>query len=98
MARARPVLRTQFLQGKYMGGVAIMAGYALITGIAMLVFSHLQNRHLMKFENTAHGWIRAGKTKFVLTPGRQKRILRAEIERIMWEMQEKPAMRSNSLY
>ena len=46
----------------------------------------------IKSVETVHGWIRAGKIKYVLTPGGQKRIPRAEVERITREMQEKPAM------
>jgi excisionase family DNA binding protein len=34
---------------------------------------------------TVHDWIRAGKIKYVLTPGGQKRIPRAEVERIILE-------------
>jgi ABC-type transport system involved in multi-copper enzyme maturation permease subunit len=43
---SKPVSRTQFLLGKYMGGVAVMAGYALIASIAMLVFAHFQRMEL----------------------------------------------------
>lgn len=38
--------------------------------------------------------IRAGKIKYLLTPGNQKRIPRAEVERITREMQEKPKRRT----
>jgi excisionase family DNA binding protein len=49
-------------------------------------------RDLMRLKTveTVHGWIRAGKIKYVLTPGGQKRIPRAEVERITREMQERP--------
>jgi ABC-type transport system involved in multi-copper enzyme maturation permease subunit len=36
---AKPVSRSQFLLGKYLGGVAVMAGYALLASIAILVFA-----------------------------------------------------------
>jgi ABC-type transport system involved in multi-copper enzyme maturation permease subunit len=36
---AKPVSRSQFLLGKYLGGVAVMAGYALIASIAILLFA-----------------------------------------------------------
>ena len=53
-------------------------------------------RDLMRLKTmeTVHGWIRAGKIKYVITPGGQKRIPRAEVERITRELQEKQAMRS----
>jgi excisionase family DNA binding protein len=47
----------------------------------------------IKSVETVHGWIRAGKIKYVLTPGGQKRIPRAEFERITREMHEKPTRR-----
>jgi excisionase family DNA binding protein len=47
----------------------------------------------IKSVETVHGWIRAGKIKYVLTPGGQKRIPRAEVERITREMQERPKRR-----
>ena len=36
---AKPVSRAQFLLGKYLGGVAVMAAYAIIATLAVLVFS-----------------------------------------------------------
>jgi ABC-type transport system involved in multi-copper enzyme maturation permease subunit len=36
---AKPVSRSQFLLGKYLGGVVVMAGYALLASIAILVFA-----------------------------------------------------------
>jgi len=34
----KPVSRSQYLLGKYLGGVAVMAGYALISGAAIALF------------------------------------------------------------
>ena len=48
----------------------------------------------LKRVETIYGWIRAGKIKYVLTPGGQKRIPRAEVERVTREMQEKPKRRT----
>jgi ABC-type transport system involved in multi-copper enzyme maturation permease subunit len=39
---SKPVSRTQFLLGKYLGCVAVMASYALITGVAMFAFAKIQ--------------------------------------------------------
>jgi excisionase family DNA binding protein len=50
----------------------------------------------IKSVETVHGWIRAGKIKYVLTPGGQKRIPRAEVERITREIQVKPVTQSSS--
>jgi len=44
----------------------------------------------LKTAETVLGWIRSGKIKYVLTPGGQKRIPRAEVERITREMQASP--------
>jgi excisionase family DNA binding protein len=44
----------------------------------------------LKTAETVYGWIRAGKVKYVLTLGGQKRIPRTEVEWIPREMQEKP--------
>ena len=44
----------------------------------------------LKRVETVYGWIHAGKIKYVLTPGNQKGIPRAEVERITREIQEKP--------
>ncbi len=39
---SKRVSRTQFLLGKYLGGVVVMAGYALIASAAILIFSQSQ--------------------------------------------------------
>jgi ABC-type transport system involved in multi-copper enzyme maturation permease subunit len=39
---SKPVSRTQFLLGKYLGGVAVMASYALITGVAITALGRAQ--------------------------------------------------------
>lgn len=39
LALSKPVSRTEFLLGKYLGGVAVMASYALIAGLAILVLA-----------------------------------------------------------
>jgi len=49
---SKPVSRHQFLLGKYLGGVAVMAGYALVSGVAILIFSQTQNVEL----NSAIKW------------------------------------------
>jgi ABC-type transport system involved in multi-copper enzyme maturation permease subunit len=49
---AKPVSRAQFLIGKYLGGVVVMAAYALIATAAVLLFSASSNVELgpaMKF-------------------------------------------------
>jgi len=43
---SKPVSRTQFLLGKYLGGVVVMAGYALITSVAIFIFAQSQNVEL----------------------------------------------------
>ena len=43
---SKPVSRTEFLLGKYLGGVAVMAIYALVAGAAILVFTHSQGLDL----------------------------------------------------
>jgi ABC-type transport system involved in multi-copper enzyme maturation permease subunit len=43
---SKPVSRTQFLLGKYLGGVAVMAAYAVIAGLAIFVFSQSQGLDL----------------------------------------------------
>jgi ABC-type transport system involved in multi-copper enzyme maturation permease subunit len=48
----KPVSRSQFLLGKYLGGVAVMAGYALIASVAIILFARLGRLELsptMKF-------------------------------------------------
>ena len=37
---AKPVSRAQFLLGKYCGAVAVMFGYSLLTGIALMLFAY----------------------------------------------------------
>jgi ABC-type transport system involved in multi-copper enzyme maturation permease subunit len=49
---SKPVSRTQFLLGKYLGGVAVMAGYAVISSCALLIFAHSQGVDL----NPAMKW------------------------------------------
>ncbi len=39
MILAKPVSRTQFLLGKYCGAVAVLCGYAALTGIALAIFT-----------------------------------------------------------
>jgi ABC-type transport system involved in multi-copper enzyme maturation permease subunit len=43
---SKPVSRTQFLLGKYVGGVAVMAAYAVIAGVAIFVFAQSQGLDL----------------------------------------------------
>lgn len=43
---SKPVSRTQFLLGRYLGGVAIMAGYAVLISLALLLFAQSQNVEL----------------------------------------------------
>jgi ABC-type transport system involved in multi-copper enzyme maturation permease subunit len=43
---SKPVSRTQFLLGKYLGGVAVMGSYALIAGAAIVVFAQSQSLDL----------------------------------------------------
>src|SRR5208337_4008617 len=43
---SKPVSRTQFLLGKYLGGVAVMASYAVIAGLAIVVFTQSQSLDL----------------------------------------------------
>ena len=48
----KPVSRIQFLLGKYLGGIAVMAGYALIASITIMLFvrfAHLELSPAMKF-------------------------------------------------
>jgi ABC-type transport system involved in multi-copper enzyme maturation permease subunit len=49
---SKPVSRLQYLLGKYLGGVAVMAAYAVISTIAVLVFSassHVELGPVMKY-------------------------------------------------
>lgn len=39
---SKPVSRTQFFLGKYLGGVAVMAGYAVVVSFAVLAFAGAQ--------------------------------------------------------
>jgi ABC-type transport system involved in multi-copper enzyme maturation permease subunit len=43
---SKPVSRTQFLLGKYLGGVAVMAAYAVIAGVAIFAFAQSQGLEL----------------------------------------------------
>jgi ABC-type transport system involved in multi-copper enzyme maturation permease subunit len=43
---SKPVSRAAFLVGKYLGGVVVMAGFAVITSLAILTFAHSQNVEL----------------------------------------------------
>lgn len=43
---SKPVSRTQFLLGKYLGGMVVMAGYALITSVTIFIFAQFQNVEL----------------------------------------------------
>jgi ABC-type transport system involved in multi-copper enzyme maturation permease subunit len=49
---SKPVSRIQYLLGKYLGGVVVMAGYAIIASLAMVVFSassHVEISPVMKW-------------------------------------------------
>ncbi|HVM62678.1 MAG TPA: ABC transporter permease subunit [Verrucomicrobiae bacterium] len=50
---SKPVSRTQFLLGKYLGGVAVMAGYAVIATLAILVFAQSEKVDLSPAMNWA---------------------------------------------
>lgn len=43
---SKPVSRAQYLLGKYLGGVVVMAGYAIIASVAVLLFSASANVEL----------------------------------------------------
>ena len=43
---SKPVSRTQFLLGKYLGGVVVMAAFALLTSLAILLFANTQHLEL----------------------------------------------------
>jgi ABC-type transport system involved in multi-copper enzyme maturation permease subunit len=43
---SKPVSRTQYLLGKYLGGIVVMAGYAIIASVAVLLFSASQKVEL----------------------------------------------------
>jgi len=48
----KPVSRTQYILGKYLGGIAVMAGYALIASAAIMLFARFGELELspaMKF-------------------------------------------------
>ena len=49
---SKPVSRLQFLLGKFLGGVVVMAGYALLTGLAIFIFAQSQGLEL----NPASKW------------------------------------------
>ncbi len=49
---SKPVSRLQYLLGKYLGGVAVMAVYAVIASLAVLIFSassHVELSPVMKY-------------------------------------------------
>jgi ABC-type transport system involved in multi-copper enzyme maturation permease subunit len=49
---SKPVSRLQYLLGKYFGGVVVMAGYAIIASVAVLLFSatsHVELSPIMKY-------------------------------------------------
>ena len=49
---SKPVTRLQYLLGKYLGGVAVMAGYAVLSSLAVLLFSassHVELSPIMKY-------------------------------------------------
>jgi ABC-type transport system involved in multi-copper enzyme maturation permease subunit len=49
---SKPVSRVQYLLGKYLGGVVVMVGYAIIASLAMLLFSassHVELSPVMKY-------------------------------------------------
>ena len=49
---SKPVSRFQYLLGKYLGGVAVMAGYAVISSLAVFLFStssHVELSPAMKY-------------------------------------------------
>jgi ABC-type transport system involved in multi-copper enzyme maturation permease subunit len=49
---SKPVSRVQYLLGKYLGGVVVMAGYAVIASLAVLLFSassHIELSPVMKY-------------------------------------------------
>jgi ABC-type transport system involved in multi-copper enzyme maturation permease subunit len=43
---SKPVSRTQFLLGKYLGGVVVMAAFALLTSLAIFIFAQTQSLEL----------------------------------------------------
>ena len=49
---SKPVSRSQYLLGKYLGGMVVMAGYAVIASLAILIFAQAQDVEL----NTAIKW------------------------------------------
>jgi|ERR1035438_5397750 ABC-type transport system involved in multi-copper enzyme maturation permease subunit len=49
---SKPVSRVQYLLGKYLGGVVVMAGYAAISSLAVILFSassHVELSPVMKY-------------------------------------------------
>jgi len=49
---SKPVSRIQYLLGKYLGGIVVMAAYAVIASLAMLLFSasnHLELSPVLKY-------------------------------------------------
>ena len=43
---SKPVTRTEFLLGKYLGGVIVMAAYALLASLSIFIFARSQNVEL----------------------------------------------------
>lgn len=46
MVHAKPLSRTQFPLGKYCGAIAVMFGYSMLAGIALVVFTQANNLDL----------------------------------------------------
>lgn len=46
MVLAKPLSRTQFLLGKYCGAIAVMFGYSLLAGIALVIFTQVNELDL----------------------------------------------------
>lgn len=46
MVLARPVTRSQFLLGKYCGAIAVLFGYSLLAGIALVIFTQVNDLKL----------------------------------------------------
>lgn len=46
MILAKPVTRSQFLLGKYCGAIAVLFGYSLLAGIALVIFTQVNDLEL----------------------------------------------------
>ena len=46
MVLAKPVSRSQFLLGKYCGAIAVMLGYSVLAGIALVIFTQVNDLDL----------------------------------------------------